>query len=175
MSTTLPQAIPGAETRAERRILTQWPSIAATGIGCWIGRCFETAPEWRVLGIRWAYGPPAMALGPLGALIYLLIKVRGRRYVLTNTRIKVQSALGDQLIGDTPLESIGEIAMAVRAGQDFYKAADLVLVDEAGEELLRLEGVANPATFRQNILKARDARVQVESSLALIEARGDDD
>ena len=173
MSTTLPQAIPGAETRTEREILTQWPSIAATEIGRWIGRCFEAAPEWRVLGIRWTYGPAAMALGPLGAL-YLLIKVRGQRFVLTNRRIKVQSTLGHQLTGETPLENIGEIALAVRSGQNFYKAGDLVLMDESGEELRRLEGIAHPATFRQNILKARDAHVQVESSLSLIESRGDD-
>ncbi len=174
MSTTvLPQAIPGAETQTERAVLTRWPSVASTIVGRGIGRFLESAPDWRVLGVRLTYAP-ALLLAPLAALIYVDLKLRGRRFALTNRRIKIESALGEKLLGEIPLEGISEIALATREGQNFYNAADLVLLDDSDKELARLEGVVRPEVFRQNIFESRDALLRVREALATIESRSED-
>ena len=73
------------------------------------------------------------------------------------------------------LENISEVAVApYRPGQEFFLAADVVLQDSAGEELMRMEAVTRPGVFRQNILESRDALIQVQAALATIQARGDD-
>ena len=60
-----------------------------------------------------------------------------------------------------------------RNGQEFFQAADVVLQSASGDELMRIEAVTQPGVFRQNILESRDALVQVQEALAMIEARGD--
>ncbi|MBQ15679.1 MAG: hypothetical protein CMJ65_01005 [Planctomycetaceae bacterium] len=174
MSTAvLPQAIPGAETQTERAVLTRWPSVASTVIGRGIGRFLESAPDWRLLGVRLTYAP-ALMLAPLAALTYVRLKLLGQRFALTNRRIKIQSALGEKLLGEVPLEGIKEIALAAREGQNFYNAADLVLLDDSDNELARLEGVVRPEVFRQNIFECRDALLLVREALATIESRSED-
>ena len=169
------QAIPGAETQVERTVVAVWPSIASTGIGRMIGSLIQSAPEIRlpVLNVNLALAP-TLLLGPVAAAVYLLAKVIGQRYTVTSRRVLIQGSLSRKLNEQVSLEQIDEVAVApYRDGQEFYHAADVVLLDQAGKELMRLEAVMRPGVFRQNILETRDARVKVQDALDTIQARHD--
>ena len=170
-----PQAIPGAETQVERTVVARWPSIASTRIGRGIGALIEAAPELRLpwFNVNIALAP-ALLLAPIGAVIYLETKLTGRRYTVTSKRVLIQGSLTKNLFAEVALENIAEVAIApYRNGQEFYQAADVVLLSASGDELLRMEAVTRPGVFRQNILESRDALVQVREALATIQARGD--
>jgi len=169
------QAIPGAETQVERTVIAIWPSIASTGIGRMIGSLIQSAPEIRlpVLNVNLALAP-TLLLGPIAAAVYLWVKVIGQRYTVTNRRVLIQGSLTRKLNEQVSLEQIAEVAVApYRDGQEFYHSADVVLLDQAGKELMRLEAVMRPGVFRQNILETRDARVKVQDALDTIQARHD--
>jgi len=169
------QAIPGVETQVERTVIAVWPSIASTGIGRMIGSLIQSAPEIRlpVLNVNLALAP-TLLLGPIAAAVYLLEKVIGQRYTVTNRRVLIQGSLTRKLNEQVSLEQIAEVAVApYRDGQEFYHSADVVLLDQAGKELMRLEAVMRPGVFRQNILETRDARVKVQDALDTIQARHD--
>ena len=169
------QAIPGAETQVERTVVAVWPSIASTGIGRMIGSLIQSAPEIRlpVLNVNLALAP-TLLLGPIAAAVYLWVKVIGQRYTVTSRRVLIQGSLNQKLNEQVPLEQIAEVAVApYRDGQEFYHSADVVLLDQAGKELMRLEAVMRPGVFRQNILETRDARVKVQDALDTIRERHD--
>ncbi len=169
------QAIPGAETQVERTVVAVWPSIASTGIGRMIGSLIQSAPEIRlpVLNVNLALAP-TLLLGPVAAAVYLLAKVIGQRYTVTSRRVLIQGSLSRKLNEQVSLEQIAEVAVApYRDGQEFYHSADVVLLDQAGKELMRLEAVMRPGVFRQNILETRDARVKVQDALDTIRERHD--
>jgi hypothetical protein len=169
------QAIPGAETQVERTVIAVWPSIASTRIGRMIGSLIQSAPEIRlpVLNVNLALAP-TLLLGPVAAAVYLLEKVTGQRYTVTNRRVLIQGSMSGKLNEQVPLEQIAEVAVApYRDGQEFYHSADVVLLDQAGKELMRLEAVMRPGVFRQNILETRDARVKVQDALDTIRTRHD--
>ena len=176
MSTAaIPQAIPGAETQAERAIISRWPSIASTVIGRVIGGLLEAAPTIRLpgLNINLAYAP-VLLLAPVAAAVYLLTKFTGRRYTVTSKRVMVQHSLSKRMHSQVALEDISEVAIApYRTGQEFFSAADVVLQSGSGEELMRMQAVTRPGVFRQNILESRDALIQVQAALATIQARSD--
>jgi len=86
--------------------------------------------------------------------------------------VKIKSALGPKLFKKIPLNDIAEVVVDQQLGQAFYPAADLKLVGKKGETIAVLPGVPRADVFRQSIIEARDARVQVEASLATIQARG---
>ncbi|MBW3538800.1 MAG: PH domain-containing protein [Planctomycetes bacterium] len=111
---------------------------------------------------------------PLAALVYLLQKFGGRRYVLTNRGVSVwRMRLGKQkqLVKAVPLGQIHDILIEEPPGYRFYKAGDLSVVDGRGVEVVRLAAIPRPNVFRQIILEARDARMRVEEALATIQAR----
>jgi hypothetical protein len=98
-------------------------------------------------------------------------KLTGEKYVLTNRSVQKAAALGIRLLAQVPLAEIDEVGVQQESGQEFYKAADLYLMNKAGATLMVLEGVPHPYVFRQTILEARDAHNQVGASLATINAR----
>ena len=75
------------------------------------------------------------------------------------------------MLKQVSLNEIDDIAIAQDPGQVFYRAADLQLLNAAGEVILRLEGIPFPETFRNLILETRDARRQTDASHAVIAAR----
>lgn len=167
-----PPAIAGVSTGAETVICTEYPSIAALGLGRLVGRLYESIP----LGIgviKLSYVlMTLLVIPPLLALkLYVYLKLFGSRYVLTNRSVQVWSMLGQDLRAQVPLAEVADIALQHLSGQEFYHAADLVLLGADGRVLLRLEGVKRAEIFRQTILQARDARVKTEASLAAIKAR----
>jgi len=165
-----PQAISGVSAGVETEITTEYPSVASTAVGRFFGAIYESIPL-RINGIKLSHLLFPLPTSPIALLVYLYLKVAGRRYRLTNRAVQVWSMLGQRLYGQVPLGDIREIDIEQSGGQVFYKAADLVLRGADGRPLLRLEGVPRAEVFQQTILEARDARSQVESSLARIQAR----
>ena len=60
--------------------------VAATGIGQALNGLYESMPI-RIWGIKLSH-VFALPTAPLGMLIYLLMKVTGERYVVTNRAVK---------------------------------------------------------------------------------------
>jgi hypothetical protein len=111
-------------------------------------------------------------LGALGGLTgYIVLKIFGQRYLLTNRGLQIWASIGQKLIKEVPLSQIADVAVEQLPGQKFYQAADVVVLDAAGNVILRLAGVPRADVFRQTILKARDASTQVAAALATIGAR----
>lgn len=178
----MPAAMLQAQPDPESLIMTVYPSIGADAPGRLIGQGLHALPlpfvnhtslVGSLVGILLL---PVTILvftfGALGGLAgYAVLKIFGHRYVLTTQSIQIWSSIGQRLVGAVPLEQISDISVKQRKGQEFFHAADLVILDRGGNEALTLEGVPRADVFRQTLLKARDARVQVAEALRNISAR----
>ena len=169
--TKRPPAISGVSASHEAQIQTIYPSIAATAIGKWLGILYNCIPiSLGDFNLSHLLFP--LPTSPLAALVYLWLKAFGEAYLLTNRSVRRRASLGDRLIEKVPLTDIDDVVVQQQPGQEFYPAADLQLVGSKGQTLMVLRGVPRADVFRQSILEARDARRQVEASLATIERRG---
>lgn len=169
-----PPAISGVSTGRTTLVMTVYPSIASTVVGQAMGSLFDCLPD-RVLGIRLSHWLILMPLFPLWATIaaleYFRLKILGKIYCLTNRSVQIRSARTNWLFREVPLAEIADVVLRQQPGQAFYPAADIELVNMAGETVLTLAGVPRADVFRQSILEARNAHVQVEASLNTIRAR----
>ena len=170
MSIAKPQAISGVSAGNENILTTIYPSLGAWRIGQWIGSLMNVIPV-KLLGIRLSNLLFAPAAIPVVLPLYFAQKVVGNRYELTNTSLSKLSAMGSGRQATVDLADIGEVVVEQLAGQEFFKAADLCILSDGGEILMRLEGIPRAEVFRQTILKARDARTKVKESLTTIQAR----
>jgi uncharacterized membrane protein YdbT with pleckstrin-like domain len=172
-----PQAISGVSAGTEAEIMTAYPSLAATGMGRAVGRLCGGVLITH--GISW---PRLLITLPLWLIVvpialtvtlalYVVTKISGQRFVLTNRNLQVRQMIGVRLNGQAPLADIKSVEIDEQAGQAFYKAADLLIKGGDGKTILRLEGVQRPAVLRQTILEARDAQQQVAESLKTIQSR----
>ncbi|MBT4863984.1 MAG: PH domain-containing protein [Planctomycetaceae bacterium] len=164
------QAISGVSAGVENVVMTVYPSIAATGRGRWLGRLYDAIPV-RICGVKLSNLLFTLPTSPLALALYAETKVVGSRYVLTNRRVTINAALTPRQVLEVALPAIDEIEVEQLDGQQFFHAADLVLLDSRGTVLGRLEAVPRAEVFRQTILEARDALTQTEAALATISAR----
>ncbi|MFN0195320.1 MAG: hypothetical protein ACKVT0_01135 [Planctomycetaceae bacterium] len=164
------QAITGVSPGVENEIQTIYPSISSWGMGKVLGQLYDSIPI-KIGGIKISYLLFPLPTHPLPLFLYLLMKVIGQRYMLTNRAVQIWKSLGNQMESQVLLNDIAEIVTVEQPGQAFYHAADLQFYDSAGKKIFTLEGIARPEGFRQSILKARDARKQVAASLELIKGR----
>ncbi|MDB5338379.1 MAG: hypothetical protein JWN70_3998 [Planctomycetaceae bacterium] len=166
-----PSAISGVAASSEVEIMTVYPSIAAYGIGRAFGSMYESIPL-RIMGVKLSNLLFVLPTAPIAAGLYFLQKVTGHRYKLTNRSMQICHSLGNRKVKQVALTDITDVLIRELPGQQFYKAADLVLVGGKGnEEILTLPGIPYAHIFRQTILEARDSRQQVASSLATMNAR----
>lgn len=165
-----PPAITGLNAGKETLIQTVYPSIACTAIGKWLGQLYESIPT-KIGGIKLSHllFPLPTAIVPVK--VYFYLKLFGEVYSLTNRSVQKRSSLGNRLRREVPLSEIEQVVVRQEPGQEFYPAADIYLLNKAGETIMTLPGVLRADVFRQSILEARNARCQVESSLNTIKAR----
>ena len=104
-------------------------------------------------------------------LVYLLMKVTGSRYTVTNRSVKRVASLGFRLLDEVPLAQIAQVSIDPDSRQAFYKTGDIRLSNAAGDTLLLLRGVPYPERFQQVINETRDAKSQTAAALATINAR----
>jgi hypothetical protein len=170
MLTQRPQAISGVSPQHEAVIEEVYPSIAATSLGDMIHRLLDCIPT-RVWGMKISNLIFGLPLAPLAATIYLLMKVFGSRYVLTNRAVKQYHAMGLRLITSVPLSQVASVSVDPDSRRVFYQSGDIRLVGSAGQTLMLLRGIPRPDRYCQVIEEACTAKRQVESSLAQIKAR----
>lgn len=168
---TAPQPISGVSAGRETIIEDVYPSIAASGLGRFLGRLLDSIPV-SINGIRLSQALFAPVVAPLALAGYLQFKVTGPVYILTNRSIQKRSSLSRNLQQSLALSEIEDIAVSVSAGQQFYRAGDLQLLNARGDVVMTLEGIPRPERFRQVILDARAARVRSDRSLEAIRSRG---
>lgn len=156
---------------SESLVMTVYPSIAADGFGRVIGKLMNSVPLPFTKNVNLSALILGLPLAPFGVFWYAVQKLFGNRYVLTNRSLQVWSSIGQRLVGSVPLGQIAEISVVERNGQQFFRAADLKILDAGGNVALTLPGVPRAAVFRQIIFEARDAHTQVEAALATIGAR----
>ena len=65
------QAIAGVSPTSESRIMTEFPSVAASGIGRLIGQIMDSIPL-SIFGVKLSYLLFGLPLAPLGMLLFLL-------------------------------------------------------------------------------------------------------
>jgi len=165
-----PQAIAGVSAGLDREIETVYPSIASTGLGRLIGVICDCIPV-RIGGVKLSAILFALPLAPIALVPYALLKLFGRRYVLTNRALRINSALGDRLYREIGLGEFENIGIETAAGQSFYHAGDLVLLKANGDAVETLSGIQRPERFRQILLDAREARLSNDAALATLTAR----
>jgi hypothetical protein len=169
MLTQKPPAISGVSS-GQALIMAVYPSIAAAGMGKLLGRLYESIPA-RVFGIKLSNLLFCLPTAGLAVAGYFILKLFGEVYVLTNRTLQLRKSLGNQLIREIKLPDIDQVVIRQEPGQEFYPAADIYLLNKAGETMMSLPGVLRADVFRQTILEARDASNQVTASLATIRAR----
>ena len=164
------QAIAGVSANGESDIRSEYPSIAGTGIGRLLGNLCEVIPI-KIWGVKISYLLFGLAIAPIATAIYLVTKLTGERWALTNRSLQRWSMFGTRLIQSVSLTEIADITVHQQAGQSFFRASDLYVLNAKGDPVMLLSGVPQAEIFRQTVLKVRDARQQVEASLKTIQAR----
>ena len=162
-------AIIGVSASGETEIRSKYPSIASFGLGRLLGSIYESVPA--IWGIKLSNLLFVLPTAPLGVFLYVLNKVIGERYVLTNRSVQRWAVIGLKQFQSVTLTDVNEIEYVQLPGQEYYHAGDLLLKNAKGDTVLRVQGVKDADIFRQIIEKARDARIGAEESLAAIEAR----
>lgn len=170
MSPPRPPAIAGVSAGRQALITTVYPSIAATPLGKWLGRLYESMPM-RIGGIKLSHLLFPLPSAIIAVQAYLHLKVFGEVYSLTNRSVQVRTSLGNRLQREVKLSDIQEVVIRQEAGQEFYPAADIYLLNKAGQTIMSLPGVLRADVFRQSILEAKMALDRVTASLATINAR----
>lgn len=154
----------------ERPVATIYPSIASLAVGRAFGALYESIPL-KIGRLKLSHLLFPLPTSPLVLLVYVWQKLRGARYVLTTQRLRVVRGLAMREAGAMPLDEVGRIDVVTSFGQRFFKAGDLVVHDHLGTERLRLPGVVRPQMFLQTILDVRDALIETDAALRIIEAR----
>lgn len=181
MSTAVIQPIAGVSANRETEIEAVYPSIAGGIIGSLIGSLMGIIAAFPAgkgllkpifLAIKLAlYISLGAALLPLGLLGYILHKLFGKYYSLTNRSIQERGIIGSAMTQQLSLPEIQDIEITKAAGYEFYNAGDLNLLNAQGSTLMTLKAIPNPSRLCQILFDARDARMQSDASLAQIEAR----
>ena len=163
------QAIAGVSPNSEAVVMTEYPSLAAGGIGKLLGSLYECLPG--VLGSPKISYLFALATAPIGPPLYFLQKIFGHRYVLTNRAVQIWTARTNRMVSSISLSDIDRADVEQGGGQVFYNAADIRLIGAGGETLLRLKGIKDAESFRNAIQRTVESRRLVKESADRISAR----
>lgn len=146
----------------EAHITQAFPSISASALGRFLGSLYSLPQPIGFLIHIVTLPVPIM----LAVAMFLFSGFR--RYQLTSTRVRIRRGTKDKDSPQVMLAELEEVRPVVRGGQSFYRAADLQLIS-GGQVALTLSGVPNAEAFRQNILEARNALVQVKQCRLALE------
>jgi hypothetical protein len=138
---------------AETTVMTVYPSVAATGLGRWLGRLFRIRDGLGPLSIgRLAL----LACMPIGLLLYLSLRLPWaiQRYRLTNRRVLVERGVNATVQQFVEFDQFDSVEVVVDPGQEWYAAGDLVF-RKGQVQTFRLPGVSRPEVFRRTILEVQ--------------------
>lgn len=146
------------------------PSIAGTAYGRMLGQLLDSIPM-KVGGIKLSHLLFGLPAALLALPMFFFLKLAGEVYSLTNRSLQIRTCLSNRPVREIPLADVGEVVIRQLPGQQFYPAAEIDLLNKAGETLVTLSGIPRADVFRQTIVEARNSRNQVQSSLNTIRAR----
>ncbi|MBX3442034.1 MAG: PH domain-containing protein [Planctomyces sp.] len=170
MSTAVaPQPIAGVSPSQERAIEVVYPSIASLGSGRLIGSILESIPA-SIGGVKLSHMLFALPLAPLGLALYLVRGIFGLRYAINSRSVAILNS-GGRVERKVSLSDVRDIVVDQQPGQEFYHAADVVLVGTDGSELMRMAGISRPERVRRLLIDSRDAYVQNAEALTAIGKR----
>ncbi len=152
------QAITGLTSMEESEtvIYEQQPSVAKFAIARLLGPLYALAiPFGFIVGLLTFPIP----------IVLFFVNVLSR-YVVSSQRVLIRHTLTRKVYAEVKLTEVADARLSRRAGQEFYRAADIELVGSNGNVLLCLPAVPNPESFRRRVLEARDALVKVRRCLA---------
>lgn len=157
---------------AQKSTLLQavYSSVAATTVGCLLGRLFESLP-FRIGGVKLSYWLFCLPASPIAAAAYLLLKLFGCRFELRTDELAEVQIVSQAIRRSVPLDQIATVEIEHRPCYAFYSACDLHLIGTGGERLLSLPAIGRGEVFRQTILQACLARRSVSAALQQIERR----
>lgn len=164
------QAISGVSASLEAVVMTEYPSLASTGIGQLLGKVYESI-SFRPFGLAKLSYVFALLTAPIGLPLYFLQKAFGERYILTNRHVQVWTARRTRMLSSVALADIAGVELEQHPGQVFYNACDIRLKSGSGETILTLKGVKDAGAFRNAITCTMDSRRMVQESMARIAAR----
>jgi hypothetical protein len=149
------QAITGVvgPKQGEALIREVWATIAANAPATTLARKLIKTVVLAPIG--WLLIAPVFGmrfLGFLPGLSFLTVK-----YTLTNRRLMVRKGMKPKPVKEIPLNEIGDVRVVPDANSEFYGTAKLEVLHHDGSVGLTMPGVADPESFRQMILQARDA------------------
>jgi len=148
---------------AEVTVMTVWPSVAATPIGRFFGRCYNIGRGGYIFTIG---NLIALATAPLMVLLYLgkVAPWFGTRYTITNRRVVVQRGLVVDDEKSVDLDRFDTIEVDVRPGHEWFAAGDLIF-RMGGTETFRLAGVGRPESFKAACIKSQMAFVGIKAAM----------
>ena len=165
------QPIAGVSSRAESVVMTEYPSIGAWMLGRALGSLYNCIPI-RVFGLTVSHLIFVLPTAPFAVALYFLQKVFGQYFVLTNRSVQIWTVRSGRREAAVDLSKIAAAEVVQVAGQEFFKAGDIVLRSATGEILERLHGIPDAPSFCNAIRRTVEARRMVLSSMATIDARG---
>lgn len=159
------QAIAGVapEQAGEVTIMIVYPTLAATGLGRFLGRLYDNKIGVGVFTL----GTLAIALSipiALGLFFAMLGPGLARRYRLTNRRLVVDEGMKQKPGKWVTLDDFDAIDIEVLPGQAWYPAGDMIF-RKGKTETFRLSGVSRPESFKHVCLKAQQAHAMVKNAM----------
>src|SRR5258708_9390050 len=94
-----------------------------------------------VFGIKLSHLLLSLPTSIIAIQIYAHLKLFGEVYALTNRTLQLRTSLGNRLIREIKLSDIDQVVVRPEPGQEFYPAADIYLLNKAGETIMTLPGV----------------------------------
>lgn len=146
-------------------ITTLLPSVARFGFARWVAG--GMAVDWPDFYFVRLGNLVALLFAPVAAVCYLLLLAPwvGVRYRLTTRSVQVLHGIAPtEPTVERTFADFDEILVESSPALDWFEAGDLVFRRE-GAEVLRLEAVPHPETFRRTCLKTRQAVVSVQAEL----------
>ena len=150
----------------EVTIMTVWPSIAATGLGRFLGRRYENRTglgNILTIGNVWKIASIPVALAIFFAM--LLVPGFNRRYRLTNRRMAIEKGLSPKVDSAVSLDDFDTIDIEYLPGQEWYPCGEMIF-RKGKIETFRLSAVPRPESFKQVCLKTQRAYTSVKAVLA---------
>lgn len=166
------QAIAGVSANRETEIEAVYPSVAGGFLGQIIGvimGAVDAIPIHvaRLLGLLIV----GAALVPLGLLAYVLTKLFGSVYIVTNRSIQARSLIGGRLLQQVTLSDVADVGIAQGTGYAYHRVGDVILYNSQGDRLMRIAAIQHPERLKHVLLEARDARLFSDESLQTIQRR----
>ena len=148
---------------AETTIMSVWPSLAAFPTGQFFGRLYliDVGAWPATVG-----NLIALASVPVMLTLYVITRLPWSitRYRLTNRRITIDRGISWKVEQYVDFDRFDAVEVAVRPGQEWYPAGDVVF--RLGTlETLRLLGVRRPEAFRQACLNVQQSFLSVAATI----------